>query len=186
MQRRAFLEWTINGLGALCGAVLGIPAVAYLIDARNRPTRETDFRTVARFGELPVSVPTEFVIRETRRDAWNLYPDDIVGRVWLIRHPDDSVTAFTTICPHLGCSVNWLPPALGTADEGKFLCPCHGGKFKKDGVRIDEPGSPNPAPRGMDTLEVRLEPDPDDEMQKVVKVKFLRFKTLQDKKEVDG
>jgi len=182
MQRRTFLQWAIHGMGTVFTAVLGVPAVAYLLDARNRPARETTFRTVARLNELLPENPTEVVIRETRSDAWNLHPDDIVGRVWLIKHDNDSVTAFTTICPHLGCSVNWQPGA-NDPRSGKFLCPCHGGKFLIDGKRIDEPGSPNPAPRDMDTLQVLTPNDPADPTQKLVQVRYVRFKTFQAAKE---
>src|SRR5579862_224670 len=118
MQRRTFFQWTMYGLGALFTAILGFPAIAFLTDARNRPTRQNGFRTVARLSELQIDVPKEIVIKETRRDAWNLHPDDIVGRVWLVRRDGDQVDAYTTICPHLGCSVD-------RTDTG-FLCPCHG------------------------------------------------------------
>jgi Rieske Fe-S protein len=186
MQRRDFLKWAVHGLGAVFGAVLGVPAVAYLIDARNRPVRAVDFRTVARLSDLEREVPKEVVIRETRADAWTLHPDTVIGRVWLIRHTDandvDSVTAFTTICPHLGCSVNWQKN-ITEQGGGHFACPCHGGKFKKDGERLHDAGSTNPAPRDLDTLQVKIEPDPADSDQKLVKVRFVRFKTFQEKKE---
>src|SRR5262245_37002602 len=123
--RRAFLEWAIYGMNAAVGVVLGAPIVAYLIDARNRAARDTSFRTVCRLSELPLGEPREFVIKETRTDAWNLHPDDVVGRIWVIRNRPGAaseLSVFTTICPHLGCSVNWT-------ERGEFLCPCHGGRF---------------------------------------------------------
>jgi Rieske Fe-S protein len=183
MQRRDFLEWTIHGLGAVFAAVLGVPAVAYLIDARNRPARETGFRSVAKLGELQEEVPKEIVIRETRRDAWNLHPDDIVGRVWLVRRPGNKVDAFTTICPHLGCSINWT-------GEG-FLCPCHSGSFDINGTRILERRGQavgNPAPRDMDKLPVNIQPPPataahPDECE--VQVEYKRFKTSKKEQEED-
>jgi menaquinol-cytochrome c reductase iron-sulfur subunit len=188
MDRRTFLVWATNGLSAVFAAVLGLPAVAFLIDPRNRPSRETDWRTVARLGDLAPLTPTEAVIQETRRDAWNLHPDDIVGRVWLVRQRSgDAVTAFTTICPHLGCSVNWVPAPTGQpADSGQFLCPCHGGRFQQNGDRVLGDGGHNPAPRGMDKLEVRVVPDPASATDKLVQVQYLRFKAMQEKKEVDA
>ena len=185
MDRRTFLVWATNGMGAVFAAVLGLPALAYLADPRNRATRETGWRTVARLNDLTPLVPTEAVIQETRRDAWTLHPDDIVGRVWLIRQPaGDAVTAFTTICPHLGCSVNWVPPPLGQPSEsGQFLCPCHGGRFDQKGDRVVGGGNNNPAPRGMDTLEVQVIPDPAVAKDKLVQVKYQRFKAMQEKKE---
>src|SRR5438105_84628 len=84
-DRRSFLRWAIHGLGALFALVLGVPAVAFLIDARNRPARQGAFRTVARLDELEVGKPRLVVITDSRRDAWTLHPSDVIGRVWLIR-----------------------------------------------------------------------------------------------------
>jgi Rieske Fe-S protein len=174
MERRTFLRWAVHGMGAVFGAVLGFPAAVYLIDPRNRPARQTDFHPVARVSELPVNVPREVVIHETRRDAWTLHPDNVVGRVWLVRKPgtdpsngEPLVDVFTTACPHLNCSVNFNESA------GDFLCPCHGGHFRLDGTRID-PGT-NPAPRNMDSLEKKFERPPDAPQDWVVLVKFEKF-----------
>ena len=73
-----------------------------------------------------MGVPHQATIREIRHDAWTLHPNDIVGRVWLIRKSDAQVDVFTVTCPHLGCPIN---------HEGeKFVCPCHNGTFAVDGV----------------------------------------------------
>jgi len=154
MDRRTLLKWVINGLGALFGVVLGLPALAFLVDPRKRKGSQGDFRTVARLSELAVDVPHQAIIRELRRDAWTLHPNDVVGRVWLLRREDNQVDAFTTICPHLGCSVNFQ------SAENLFVCPCHNGTYDLSGHRHERPGAANPAPRGMDRLPVHLELDP--------------------------
>ncbi len=164
--RRSFLDWAIHGLGTLFAVVLGAPVVAYLIDPRNRAPRPSEFRSVARFSELPVGAPVQAVIRDVKQDAWTLYPNELIGRVWLIRRDDQNVDVFTTICPHLGCSVNYD----GTR---RFVCPCHNGTFHLSGERMTraELGAENPAPRGMDALEVRRDPDNPD----LVQVKYVNF-----------
>src|SRR5262249_41829027 len=149
------LKWIGDGLGVLFGAVLGIPAVAYLIDARNRPAADNGFKTVARLSELQKGVPQQVVLRDIRQDAWTLHPNDVIGRVWLIRGEGDKLDVFTTICPHLGCSVNF------DARDHQFLCPCHGGTFLLDGKRKELTDRKNPAPRGMDALQFQLSDDPD-------------------------
>jgi Rieske Fe-S protein len=164
MQRRTFLQWATNGLAALFGLLLGIPAIAYIIDPRNRKAPEGGFRTVARFDDLPDGVPTQVVIRDVRRDAWTLHPNDVVGRAWLIRKGAD-LTAFTTICPHLGCSINFVK------DAKLFICPCHNGTFELDGHRKEGTTMTNPAPRGMDKLPWRRDPaDPE-----MVQIKYENF-----------
>lgn len=151
-ERRSFLKWCTHGIGAAWAGVLSLPVIGYLIDPRNRPVPPGEFRPVARLDELTVDVPHQVVIRNLRRDAWTLHPNDILGRVWLIKRSDNSVEAFTTICPHLGCSVNFQEGAK------QFICPCHNGTFRLSGERIDEEelGRPNPAPRSMDKLETRI------------------------------
>ncbi len=152
-------------LGAIFGAVLGFPAVAYLVDARNRKAAAGDFRPAGRFTDLADGVPTQAVIRDVSRDAWTLYPDDVVGRVWLIRHGRDGLDVFTTTCPHLGCSVNFDKEAR------LFICPCHNGTFELNGHRKEDTPFPNPAPRGMDRLEWRRDAaDPD-----LILVKYQNF-----------
>ncbi len=166
-DRRSFLKWATHGLAALFGLVLGFPALAYLIDARNRNAEDGDFKTVARLSDLQEGVPRQVVIRDVRRDAWTLHPNDVVGRVWLVRREGDHVDAYTTICPHLGCSVNYEDKAK------RFLCPCHGGTFHLSGERVSEQdlGAANPVPRHMDRLEWRRDPaDPD-----LIQVKYQNF-----------
>src|SRR5207244_2924975 len=164
-NRRRLLKRAVHGLGARFGAVLGIPALAYLIDARNRPAPDNDFKTVARLSDLPVGKPQQVVIRDIRRDAWTLHPNDVVGRVWLVRRDGSQVEAFTTICPHLGCSVNF------EEKQKLFICPCHGGTFDVAGQRVEKPGAANPAPRGMD----RLECQPDPANPELIQVKYQNF-----------
>jgi menaquinol-cytochrome c reductase iron-sulfur subunit len=151
-ERRSFLRWAVQGLGAVFAAVLGLPALAYMVDARNRPAPQRDFRrahgiTMADL-EAHRDMPIQGVIRDVRRDAWTL-SEDVVGRVWAVK-TSDGIKVFTTICPHLGCSVNVNLPG--------FECPCHGGKFNIDGS-LDLTRGRNPAPRGMDTLVWQADPD---------------------------
>src|SRR5262249_2148882 len=136
----------------LFGAVLGVPAVLYLIDPRHRPARAAGFQRVGKLSELQKDVPQQVVLRDVRHDAWTVHPDDIIGRVWLVRRDGNKVDAYTTICPHLGCSINY--------DGGQklFICPCHNGTFDLNGhnTPLASGGGDNPAPRDMDSLECRL------------------------------
>lgn len=55
-------------------------------------------------------------------------------------------------CPHLGCSVPWLPGFNGAQVNfpgviGWFRCPCHGSTYSRAGIRVF-----GPAPRPMDTM----------------------------------
>jgi Rieske Fe-S protein len=173
-ERRSFLRWAIHGMGVIFAAILGIPAILYLIDPRNRPAPPGDFRTTGvTYKELKkAGMPVQAVLRATRQDAWTLYPDDVIGRVWLIARSDGTVQAYSTICPHLGCSINF---------EEKlhvFMCPCHNATYDMHSVRMS-----GPAPRDMDELETKpAKPKPDDE----ILVKYEIFKTNENEKILKG
>jgi Rieske Fe-S protein len=185
-DRRSFLAWATLGLGAVFTAIFGAPVIAYLIDPRNRQGAGGAFHAVdgVNLDGLTKDIPTQGALRAVRRDAWTVHPSDVVGRVWIVlkqdRLPDQAVSndpgvleVFTTICPHLGCSVNLNPdPATG------FTCPCHAAQFTVNGNRTSEH---NPAQRGMDTLDWRLEVEGG---RKTLLVKYENFKSSIAEKEV--
>lgn len=164
-DRRSFLRWATHGLGALFAAILGFPVVCYLIDPRNRKGASSEFRLVdgVRLDDSLAFAqgPVQGVIRDVRVDGWTLHPNDVLGRVWVVQDAaaEGGFRVFTTICPHLGCSVN-----LG---EGGFACPCHNARFDFKGDRKD-----GPAPRGMDSLEWQRNPADRDQLM----VKYQNFK----------
>jgi Rieske Fe-S protein len=195
-DRRSFLSWAIFGLGAIFSTIIGVPIVCYVIDPRNRKGPPSSFRLVEGIKLdklLPNEPPQQGVIRDVRLDGWTLYPNDVLGRVWVVPvgprpadltsreaveafNQDEAKKAaylavFTTICPHLGCFVNFSTDANG------FACPCHAATFRRDGNRATDE---NPAKRGMDTLEWEIDAsDPDFNR---INVKYKRFKTLEEKK----
>lgn len=182
MNRRLWFKRGTQLLGGLFGVALGVPAASYVIDPRNRPAAPGALRRVARLSELDVNVPKQAMVRDIRQDAWTLHPNDVLGRVWLIRRDTSDgtgvpvVEAYTTICPHLGCSINFVADSA----RPRFVCPCHGGTFHLSCERVgeEELGRANPAPRGMDSLEVQLEEIPGDkpgEKDYAIAVKYENF-----------
>lgn len=179
MTRRSLFEWMARGIGVACAAIVGVPAIRYLIDPlRRRPTEQRDFKRVARLDALPTAIPREFAVRDVRQDAWTMYAEETIGRVWLVRQtdgdvkPDEArVDVYATTCPHLGCAIQL--DAVGK----KFVCPCHKAGFRMSGQRLSEKelGRKNPAPRDMDSLDTRIVQD-DDTHQWWVEVRFQKFK----------
>lgn len=55
-------------------------------------------------------------------------------KLWL-SNTDQGVAALYKVCTHLGCLYNW------NTQEGKFICPCHGSQFQKNGTYIQGPAS---------------------------------------------
>ena len=62
-DRRSFLRWAIHGLGSIFAVVLGVPAVAFLIDPRNRPAREGGLPHRRRLDDLEVDKPRRSSLR---------------------------------------------------------------------------------------------------------------------------
>jgi Rieske Fe-S protein len=183
-ERRSFLAFATAGLGALFTVFLGAPIAAYVTDPRHRKGAAGDFRMVEGLllSELEPNRPTQGVLSDVRHDAWTLHPNDVVGRVWVILkkpRPADFPTGtdesllgvFTTICPHLGCSVNLNQDQQ--ANPG-FTCPCHSAQFDVSGTR--KAPDHNPAARDMDALEWKIDVDPANPERKMLFVKYQNFK----------
>lgn len=66
------------------------------------------------------------------------------GKFWLVRL-EAGALALYKVCTHLGCLYNWQDA------QTRFICPCHGSQFQRDGTYIS-----GPAPRSLDRFVVRL------------------------------
>ena len=81
-------------------------------------------------------------MRADRVDAWNRVEDVKIGSAWVVEI-DGELHAFSSVCPHLGCAVEW------SAEMSKFKCPCHRSAFAVDGTAEE-----GPAPRPLDALAI--------------------------------
>jgi menaquinol-cytochrome c reductase iron-sulfur subunit len=145
LDRRRFYIAAIYGLWGLIGALLAVPAGAYLFF----PPKARDTEQWVETGslvQLPHRVPEEKVFRRNRRDGWKVISEKTVA--WVVRLSNTEVAAFAPHCTHLGCAYHW--------DEQKqnFLCPCHTSTFGLDGAVLS-----GPAPRPLDRYQVKLEKD---------------------------
>ncbi len=128
---------------------------------------------VALLDQVPADgVPRAFPVITDRIDAWNRYPEQRIGSVYLVRNPgEDKPTAFTAKCPHAGCFIGFTP------GDDLFRCPCHTSAFKLDGVRAH--GDAEVSPRDMDRLPVELVEVAANDGTKVseVWIEFIDFQT---------
>jgi menaquinol-cytochrome c reductase iron-sulfur subunit len=137
-------------------AAAAVPAAAFVVAPLGvRSTGGKWVRTV-RLDKLVPGVPKRVAIVADRHDAWTLERSVELGSVWLVRH-GDQVNALSSVCPHLGCSVNAVP-------EDGFSCPCHTSSFDPEGKRTG-----GPSPRDMDSLATRM-------VDGFVEVDFKRFR----------
>jgi menaquinol-cytochrome c reductase iron-sulfur subunit len=165
-ERRGFIAVLAAGVGLVAGLIPAIAGAVTFLDPvirrekkfvdPNKPEgqkTEDGYIRVASADALPSDGrPLRVQVRDDVTNKWTFTPDEPIGEVFLIQNkPGGEVTAFTTVCPHLGCSIS-----LGTDADGKqiFKCPCHNSSFELRGTMIAEG---NPSPRDMDTLEARVE-----------------------------
>lgn len=160
MHRRDALSWLSRTLTAAVTAVIGVPAVEYVRSTFRRPAQEeSPFRRVVRVTDLKPGQPLLATITGSRQDAWIKHANQPIGRIWLVRQAGKTgdtpeVSAFSSICPHMGCQVQFQ----GTG--GEFLCPCHRGIFSLEGAPVLSGAGEQKTkvPRGLDRLECRIVP----------------------------
>jgi len=153
-DRRTVLKSISASLASACAVGVAIPGTRYAVASLSR--RSSGDAVVQRvpLDNLPPGKPIEMAITGSRRDAWTLYPEQVIGRLWLVRRTDEKtppeqakVDAFTSECPHLGCVVQ-----LDVSGD-RFVCSCHKAYFDFSGNPLPgQSGEKTPAPRPMDSL----------------------------------
>ncbi len=138
-DRRGFSLATaamVGGLATGYGAFAWI-AARYLYPAKSSERAWLFVREVARLkvGEaVSYRTPTGATVNIARRGQTGTATDFI---------------ALSSVCPHLGCQVNWEGP------KNRFYCPCHGGVFTPEGKAIE--GPPADAGQSLPSYPLRVE-----------------------------
>jgi menaquinol-cytochrome c reductase iron-sulfur subunit len=68
-------------------------------------------------------------------DGW--YESEATNTAWVYKKDDGKIVALSPVCKHLGCTVDWNGDKQ---HPNQFFCPCHYGRYEKDGKNI--PGTP--------------------------------------------
>lgn len=121
--RRTFLGAGLAALGALAAAAAGWPLFSYLAPSKVKKQAE---KVVIPEKDLPSGEAKFF--------------EYAGSSAVLVRRRDGSLAAFSAVCTHLGCIVQW------EKDKQDFLCPCHAGHYNADGMVTAGP-PPRPLPR---------------------------------------
>jgi menaquinol-cytochrome c reductase iron-sulfur subunit len=143
VTRRHFMVRTIAGIGVFIAAVLAIPFGGLVILPALRK-KESEWSDVGTLSDLMVDEPQERRFFQSVKSGWQEEKQE--RAIWLVKRQDNTVTAYSPSCPHMGCGYRW-----SVADK-RFKCPCHGSVFDINGKVLG-----GPAPRSLDTLEVKLE-----------------------------
>ncbi len=117
ISRRDFVGWIIRGgiFATLAGMIL--PALQYVWPVMSHgPSSEME--EVARVEDIPVGGSKKIILG---------------GSALLLLRTPSEFKAFSAICTHLGCIVDW------DAQKKEIICPCHAGTFDVEGQRISGP-----------------------------------------------
>ena len=149
VTRRRFMTGAANGAGILMTAAIALPTLAFAVgpifDNASLPwqpvgppdTYPDDNYVPAIITISPGigSAGKSTVYIRRRNPAVDTTPPTQYTR-WI---------AISSRCAHLGCPVRWIPAAE------RFVCPCHGGVYDLQGVRVG-----GPPPRPLDRFFTRL------------------------------
>lgn len=143
--RRRFLEIATGALGGLMGAILGVPAIAYIVG----PALERKTATWLRLGtvsKVQPGTPTLFKVTVESQTGWVKSRDELSA--YVLTEDGQTYIAMSNICTHLGCRARWIQ------EQNQFFCPCHNGVFDKQGNVVS-----GPPPRPLDRFETKLDGD---------------------------
>ena len=142
-------------VGAIVGLIPTVIGAIFFFDPLLRKRTAGKNSKIDPDGFLKLGVTTDalpadgspqlFTVYDDVVDAWNKFPNVEVGSVWLRRNEKGEPVALSSICPHLGCAVDYRQ------SDRDFYCPCHTSTFQLDGEKKNEI-----PPRGMDTLQVKV------------------------------
>jgi cytochrome b6-f complex iron-sulfur subunit len=136
MERRDLLKLLIKVFSALL--LLGLPAAIVSVYPSRLRRPKLHYVYLMDDDELPR--------KGVKRITYQYTIDDrtVTNRVFL-SVTDRGVVAFSPVCSHLGCFVNWDSVKL------EFICPCHGGKYTMSGEV-----TAGPPPRPLTELPLRI------------------------------
>jgi menaquinol-cytochrome c reductase iron-sulfur subunit len=149
VNRRWFLNLFTTLVLGITGLLVAIPAFAYLWSPLRRKRGAKDARgAFVDVGPLSAIAPGEWRLLSVdvvHEDGWEKTRTRHGIWVRLAAGESDQISVLSSICPHLGCPINWHP------DQSQFICPCHRGMFDASGKHVG--GAP---PRGMDPLDFEV------------------------------
>lgn len=148
VSRRQFLNYTLTGVGGFMAAGMLSPMLGMAVDPLLTKSKSGDLANAGFAVDDLTNEPQRVEWKVDQVDAW--YESEVTKTAYVYKDDKGEIVALSPICKHLGCMIAW---------EGsekfpeQFYCPCHGGRYTKNGINI--PGTPPPAP--LDVYEKKVE-----------------------------
>ncbi len=144
LSRNEFVKLAVAFLGTIIGAVVGLPAIAYVVIPALQSKKSEGKISLGPLANYPVGAPTLFSFTRTKVNGWEKTVNSY--GVYVLRKSDTEVISFSNVCTHLSCRVTW------NNDLKEYVCPCHDGHFDADGNVVHGP-PPRPLDRYATTIE---------------------------------
>jgi menaquinol-cytochrome c reductase iron-sulfur subunit len=147
LNRRSFVAGVVAFLGSTIAALIGLPAIGYLLSPSVRAQGSSSSEEWVPLGpieDLIEGEPKLFSFTRTQRVGWETTARSY--GIYVVRKPGEKYDVFSNVCTHLSCRVSWHE------DMQQYICPCHDGRFGVDGSIIS-----GPQPRPLDRFEYRVD-----------------------------
>ena len=133
MKRRDFLDGLLTFFGTALAAFVAYPIARYLVPPQ-MPEAATRRVVAAKQDEL-------------KPGSFKTFPFGSQPGI-LIRRDDGSYRAFSAVCTHLGCTVQYR------SGDKLIWCACHNGLYNLEGANVA-----GPPPRPLERFDVHLQGD---------------------------
>lgn len=144
LDRRGFVKIVLTFLGTIMGAIIGIPAIGYLISPATKAQEGEAWIPLGPLTNYPVGEPTLFSFTRSKINGWEKTVNSYGA--YVIRGEGEEVLVLSNMCTHLSCRVTWQ------SEENDYVCPCHDGHFAKDGEVLS-----GPPPKPLIEYETKIE-----------------------------
>lgn len=144
ISRRNFFKVVTAFIGTVMGAVIGLPAIGYIVSPALRVKVIDAWIPLGPLKNYPIGVPKPFSFTRTQINGWEKTVNSY--GVFVIRENENTVRVFSNICTHLACRVSWHP------DLQHYVSPCHDGHFDLLGNVVS-----GPPPRPLDEFTTKIE-----------------------------
>jgi Rieske Fe-S protein len=135
LSRNGFVKVVAAMFGTVIGAIIGIPAIGYLISPATKSQKSDAWIPLGLLENIPLGEPTLYNFTRSHINGWEKTVNSYGVYVW--RKNLDEVLVFSNVCTHLSCRVKW------SSEEKAYLCPCHAAKFDIEGnVQAGPPPRP--------------------------------------------
>jgi cytochrome b6-f complex iron-sulfur subunit len=137
MKRREFINWV--GLGCLASSL----PVAIAACSPESSTSATSGSNAATKGWQKVGT-----VAQLDKTGQLLAENSPIGAVLVVgtSKAAKNLIAVNPTCTHQGCTIEWK------AKQSKFVCPCHGAEFARDG-KVKQ----SPAKKPLKTYQAKIE-----------------------------